>query len=223
MMKKKPAPKWISIGAASAILFTALSGGSAYAASPFGDLNQVPEASKIRALQQAGLVHGSADGQFRPQGTLTNAQAIRLVVDMFDLDLGGLQFVRKPEASDYFPKADDQAWYAEALVIASYNDLDLPKDLDPNAAATRASFVSLLIRAGQNESALPVFKLIPVRITDEASIPDGSSGPMQEALAFGLLELDDQGNIRPNEQLTRAAAADILYRAAVLANVIEEQ
>ncbi|WP_037290513.1 S-layer homology domain-containing protein [Saccharibacillus sacchari] len=220
-MRKKFGTKLVAIPAAAAILLSGLAGGSAYAAAAFGDLQGVPQANQITALQEAGIVKGAKDGKFNPQGTFTNAQAIQLTVDTFGLNIDDLNFFKKPEASDSFPKASDHAWYSDALVIAAYSDLNLPRDLDPNAPATRASFASLLINAGQKSGALPMFRLIPVEITDEASIPDGSSGSMQEALAFGILELDAKGNIHPNETLTRAQAADMLYKIAVKGHIFE--
>lgn len=212
---------WFAAPAAAVILLSSFSGGQAYAASAFGDLKGVAQAPQIAALQEAGIIRGAQDGKFDPQGTLTNAQAIQLAVDLYGLNIDNLNFVKKPEASDSFPKADDKAWYANALIIAAHSDLNLPRDLDPNASATRASLASLLITAGQNAGKLPVFRLIPVEIKDEASIPDGASGQMQTALALGLLKLDAEGNIRPNEPLTRAAAAEIVYQTALKAHVIE--
>ncbi len=222
-MKKNIQKAMFAVSAAAAILLSSTAGGQVYAASAFGDLKGVPQAAQIAALQEAGIVRGAQDGKFNPQGTLTNAQAIQLVVDLYGLNIDDLNFFKKPEASDSFPKADNKAWYADALIIAAHSSLNLPRDLDPNASATRASLTSLLIAAGQNEGKLPVFRLIPVDIKDEASIPDGASGQMQTALALGLLKLDEKGNIRPNETLTRAAAAEIVYQAALKSHMIQEQ
>ncbi|WP_172195260.1 S-layer homology domain-containing protein [Saccharibacillus qingshengii] len=222
-MKKKLTRNKLAFSAAAAVLFAALAGGQAYAAAPFGDLQGIPEASQIVTLREAGLLNGSPDGRFNPHDPLTNAQAIRLAVDTFKLNMDDIQFIRKPEASDYFSKASDKAWYADTLIIAAYNDLDLPKDLDPNAPATRSSFASLLILAGHQQAALPVFRLSPVEIKDESAIPEGRSGLMQQALVFDMLDLDADGRIRPNEPLTRAAAADILYGAALSASLIEAE
>ncbi|OWA33277.1 hypothetical protein B9G55_21590 [Saccharibacillus sp. O16] len=222
-MKKNIRNQLFALPAAAAILLSSFSGGQAYAASAFGDLKGVPQAAHITALQEAGILQGAQDGKFNPQGTLTNAQAIQLVVDLYDLNIDDLNFVKKPEASDSFPKANDSAWYADALIIAAHSDLNLPRDLDPGAPATRASLASLLIAAGQNEGKLPMFRLIPVDIKDEASIPDGASGQMQTALALGLLKLDAEGNIRPNEPLTRASAAEIVYQAALKSHIVGEK
>lgn len=207
---------------AAAILLSSFAGGQVYAASAFGDLKGVAQAPQIAALQEAGIIRGAQDGKFNPQGTLTNAQAIQIAVDLYGLNVDNLNFFKKPEASDSFPKADDDAWYADALIIAAHNDLNLPRELDPNAPATRSSLTSLLIAAGQNTGKLPVFRLIPVEIADEASIPDGASGQMQTALALGLLKLDAKGNIRPNEPLTRASGAEIVYQAALKSHVVEQ-
>ncbi|MDO3410249.1 S-layer homology domain-containing protein [Saccharibacillus sp. CPCC 101409] len=220
-MKNKIVKTLLASSAAAAILLSGTAGGSAYAASAFKDVEGYPQAAQITALQQAGIFKGGSDGTFNPQGILTNAQAVQLTVDTFGLNIDNLRFIKKPEASDSFPKAKNDAWYSGALIIAAYSGLELPRDLDPNAPATRSSFASMLIRAGQSSGALPMLRLVPVDIKDEASIPDGGSGPMQEALAFGLLKLDKDGNIRPNQSLTRAEAAAVLYQAAVKGHAIE--
>ncbi|MCQ4088224.1 S-layer homology domain-containing protein [Saccharibacillus sp. JS10] len=212
----------ITLPTAAVILLSSFAGGSAYAASSFSDLQKVPQAQQIIALQEAGIVKGAKDGKFNPQSILTNAQAIQLTVDTFGLNIDHLNFFKKPEASDSFPKASNDAWYSDALVIAAYSNLNLPRDLDPNAPATRSSLASLLILAGQQQGDLPVFRLIPVKIADESSIPDGRSGLMQEALAFDLLELDAKQNINPNESLTRAQAAEMVYTIALKGHILQK-
>ena len=55
-----------------------------------------------------------------------------------------------------------------------------------------------------------MIKLEPVEIKDTDSITPEYSGLLQRALLYGIVELDQDGNLDPKSALTRAEAAEIL-------------
>lgn len=199
--------------AATAVLSLSIAGQSFAATSSFTDLMNVTAKEKITALQEKGLVHGVSSDRFNPNATLTAAQGIQLIVNALDLNIDLIRFIKEPQATDYFAKADNAAWYADALIIAANNNIGLPNDLDPNKTWTREEFTHQLILAIELHSNLPMIKIIPVEIGDQAELTVDFDGSVQRALVLKIAELDAEGNFNPKDEITRAEAAVLIYNA----------
>lgn len=197
----------------TAMLLTMVSGQCFAASAPFTDIGSLAERDKVISLQAQGIINGTGDDRFLPGGPLTSAQGIRLLVKAFDLNIDNLRFIKEPKASDYFKNAKDDAWYSQSLIIISYSGLELPADLDPDAVWTREEFTGYLIQLMEKQGGLPMIKLIPVEIKDGDKIDILKSGLIQRALTYNVAALDQDGNFRPKETITRAEAAIELYHA----------
>ncbi|QGQ99720.1 S-layer homology domain-containing protein [Paenibacillus psychroresistens] len=204
--------KMITLTAVTAL--TLSFGAQSFAASqPFSDLNNVTAKDKIISLQEQGLVHGITNDLFAPNVTITAAQGVQLIVNALDLNLDLVRFLKEPKATDYFKNANDKAWYANALITASVNGLVLPADLDPNKKWTREEFTHQLISTIESHSNLPMIKLVPVEIADNADLTVDYDGSIQRALAYNVVELDDKGNFHPKAEISRAEAAVQIFNA----------
>ncbi|MFC3748582.1 S-layer homology domain-containing protein [Paenibacillus sp. GCM10012306] len=204
--------KFAMLGA-TAILTLAITGQSFAAGVAFTDLANIPAKDKIISLQQKGYIHGVSSDRFDPKGTLTAAQGIQLLVNAFDLNIDLLRFIKEPHATDYFPKANDAAWYAKTLIIAANNNIDLSRDLDPGAAWTKEEFTHHLILAMQESNNLPLFKIKPLEFGDQGQLSTEFDGSVQRALVLGIAKLDQDNNFKPQEKITRAEAAELVYNA----------
>lgn len=187
----------------------------------FSDIGEVPHMAKIRELKDAGVVMGEADGTFNPDGKLTYASGITLLVRGLDLSLARFQFPEEPRVSDYFTNAEENAWYANAFVIAQVNGLDIPRDVDPDQTLTREAFAHHLFRAieatGEYAYILPY-----ILIEDEAEVdPDYMSG-IQTLLISNIASLDNDGRFNPKAGITRAEAAEWLYNAREFVRKMQE-
>ncbi|NQF13001.1 S-layer homology domain-containing protein [Brevibacillus sp. HB1.3] len=183
------------------------------ATTAFTDLGQSGAKDKILSLQQQGVIKGVDDSKFAPNETITAAQGIQLMVNAFDLSLAAVTFVKAPQATDYFSKADNDAWYAESLIIGSVNGLELPNDLDPNAEWTREQFIHQLMRVMETKGNLPMIKLVPVEIRDDQELIVDYQGSIQRALARDIIELDKENKLHPKKPVTREEAAEMIYNA----------
>ncbi|UIO45159.1 S-layer homology domain-containing protein [Brevibacillus brevis] len=183
------------------------------ATTPFTDLGQSGAKDKILSLQQQGVIKGVDDSKFAPNETITAAQGIQLMVNAFDLSLAAVTFVKAPQATDYFSKADNDAWYAESLIIAAVNGLELPNDLDPNAEWTREQFIHQLMKVMETKGNLPMIKLVPVEIRDDQELTVDYQGSIQRALARDIIELDKENKLHPQKPVTREEAAEMIYNA----------
>jgi hypothetical protein len=119
------------------ILLLSMTGQSFAASNPFTDINDTTAKDKIVKLYEDGVIKGMGDGLFNPDGTVTAAQGVQMIVNAFDISLAAFLFIKAPQATDWFKNAKDNAWYADALIRAGANDIGLPADLDPNEKWTK--------------------------------------------------------------------------------------
>lgn len=205
--------KQITSGAVALMLSLTLVVPSWAAAAPFTDLTGISAKNKILALQEKGYVKGVGRGLFAPNRTVSAAEGIQMIVTSLKLNIDDIRFIKEPLATDYFKKADNGAWYANAFIIASVKGFELPADLDPNQVWTREEFTYYLIRAMEIHGNLPMIKLIPIDIADEDRIAVDYSGAVQRALVYNVVTLDAQGKFAPQRKITRAEAAEQIYNA----------
>lgn len=195
-----------------ALLLTLTFAGYSFAADEyFSDLTGVPSKDKILAMQEKGYIAGVGNHLFAPDEKVTAAQGVQFIVNCLELNLDLVKFAKEPKATDYFGKADNDSWYANALIIAKVNGLELPADLDPNKIWTREEFTYQLIVAAENHANLPKIKLIPVKITDQDQISSSYDGAIQRAITYGVISLDDQGKFNPKDEISRGEAVDQIY------------
>jgi hypothetical protein len=197
----------------AALLMLSVTGNVFAAGTTFKDLDNVSAKDKIIALQNSGVINGTANGVFSPGSMITAAESIQLFVRAFDLNLNAVRFIKEPKATDYFKKAKDDSWYAQALIIGSVRGLDFPADIDPDQSLTREEYTYYLVKAAENYGQLPMIKLVPAEITDEDQMTAEYSGAIQRALNYGIVKLDANGKFNPKEKLSRAEAAEQLYNA----------
>lgn len=182
-------------------------------ATPFKDIENTNVKDKIIVLQEKGYVKGVADGIFAPDKTITAAESIQLFVSVFNLNIDHIRFIKEPKATDYFKKADDNAWYASAFIVAAANGLELPNDLNPNEKWTREEFTYQLIGALEKYGELPMIKLVHVDVADQDKLTAEYDGAIQRALAYQIVKLDSEGKFNPKAEITREEAAEQIYNA----------
>ncbi|GAA3407306.1 S-layer homology domain-containing protein [Paenibacillus hodogayensis] len=200
--------KKAAILTSAAILFGNLAFGTAYA---FNDVD-AGQAAAVSSLQQKGIVSGIDNERFARKETISYAQSLQMIVKAFDYNLDTMKFAKPPVASGLFAQVRDDAWYADAFVIAYYNNLDIPQDVNPQATVTREQFGSLLMRALEKKANFPMIK-IHLPIADEAAITPGNQGAVQRLIHYKIAELDKTGSFLPTAPLSRGEAAVWLYNA----------
>jgi hypothetical protein len=190
-----------------------LAGQGIVSAASFKDLDNISGMDKIVDLQQSGVIDGISDDEFAPHQPITQAESIQLFVKALGLNLDLIRFFKEPKATDYFANADDSAWYANSLITAAANGLDLPKDLKPDQKLTREAFIHQLVHAIEVSGKLPMLKPVVVEFNDQDEVTVGYSGSIQRALNYGILKLDPDGKVKPKVEMTRAEAAIAISNA----------
>jgi len=193
--------------ATAALLTLTLSIGSTVNA--FSDIKDDPNREAILSLQQAGVVNGVTDELFAPKGTVTMAQGVVLLVKSLDLNIDNIRFIKEPKASDYFTKVPDDAWYANAFVIAHLNGLPLDKDVDPQQQLTREQFANLLFHALLTKGDY-AFNEMYVILKDEKDVNPDYMESIQKLIVSKIAETED-GYFHPKNAITRSEAAKLIH------------
>ena len=196
------------------LLTFAITGNSFAAATPFSDIAGIPSKDKITALQEKGCIDGLGNGVFAPEKNVTAAQGVQFIVKALGMNIDTIRFFKKPEATDYFLKAENNAWYANSMIIAAANGLELPKDINPNRNLTQEEFTFYLTEAMETQGKLPLIKIIPPQIADQEKISSNYIGAIQRAIVYKITQVDARGNFNPQKNITRADAAEQVYNAA---------
>ncbi|MBP1996855.1 S-layer homology domain-containing protein [Paenibacillus eucommiae] len=202
-MKKK----WMLLAMSIMLIFT-----MAQSAWAFSDIQSSPHAEKIQALKKAGILSGEANGKFNPDGKLTYAAGVSMIVKGLDVSFARFLFNKAPLASDYFTNVKDGAWYSEAFIIAHVNGLDIPKDVKPDQLMTKEQFAHHLFRA-MEANGDHAYTMQFIMVKDEADITPAYSDSVQKLLITHIAELDKEQKFAPKTEISRGEAASWLFDA----------
>jgi hypothetical protein len=191
----------------ASMLVSSMTFGTAFA---FKDLDEAQKAS-IMALKDRGVVSGVDSEHFVPKDKISYAQTIQMLVKGFGLNMDTMRFIKQPVASELFKNVPNDAWYAEAFIIAHYNRIPIPADVKPNAILTREQFSDLLIHVLERKGDFPMIKMF-IAISDEDQITPELQGGIQRLLLHKIVELDKDGKIYPKREVTRGEAAAWIYK-----------
>ena len=188
--------KLVSALAALAVVVSA--GTSALAAAPLSDVE--PGAwyyDSVAAMTDAGVIDGYSDGSFRPDGTVTAAEFVTMTARITGGDTGENDGYWAGVQMEY---AYGAGWVSEELVPRA----------EPDTPVTRA--LACKIVAAALSLSYPAGTVLPFE--DSAEVDNALLSSVLAMYANGLIDGFEDNTLRPNETLTRAQAAALLYRAA---------
>ncbi|WP_017814969.1 S-layer homology domain-containing protein [Paenibacillus shenyangensis] len=216
--------KWL-LGLVGTLLLA--SPASAFA---FDDVDHTTGREEINYLQNHNILSGITDTEFQPDAALTTAQGVAALVKGLHLNIDNMRFIKAPKASDYYTSVDDQAWYSTDMMIAHLNGLQLNADVDASSVMTRGQFATLLWQGVEqvdpdiHESGGSTGALTDQSVTihDANALPSSEQQILEQVIDSGIASLDEKNNFRPNDPITRAEAAVMLYNALELTGQAEE-
>jgi hypothetical protein len=188
------------------LLLSSLTFSTAFA---FNDVDN-GQKEAVTALKDRGIVSGMDILHFVPKGNISYAQSVQMIVKGLDLNMDLLRFIKQPLATDFYTNISNDAWYANAFIIAHYIGLDIPKEVNPNSVFTREQFGDLLVRALEKKGDFPLIKMF-IQFKDEDQITSGLQSSLQRLVLYKIAELDKNGKFYPKRELTRGEAASWLY------------
>lgn len=161
----------------------------------------------VTAVCQSGLMRGMGDGTFRPQGALTRAQLVQLLVNLENVT--ELDATADTGFSDVAPGSwytGAIAWALEQGYVTGLND----GTFRPNEPVTREQMCTILTRYLRDKGydvagALPTF-------LDQDEIGNYAKESVAFCTAIGLIQGMGDGTFSPKSETTRAQAATVLLR-----------
>lgn len=159
----------------------------------------------IESLTEEGVINGDGDGNYRPDDTITRAEFVKMIVDLFEptemADLSQYKDVNK------------KAWYYESLskaVALGAIKGDSETTMRPDASITRQEAVVIInriIELGHSSSASAK------KFVDAKEV---ASWAMDAILSFtenGFVNGYEDGTLQPDAPITRAESAQIIHNA----------
>jgi len=172
---------------------------------PFTDIGSANWAyGEIEKLQQNSLINGYADGSFKPNKTITRAEAVKILIQAENIPL--------PKSSVQSRHSDVPAnhWavpYIEAAsqyqIVKGYAD----GTFRPGATLTRGDIAVLLVRTFDLKDTA-VTPLLP----SDVSSRNYASSSISKLISNGITERDSEGKFYPAALMTRSEFAVMLAR-----------
>jgi hypothetical protein len=158
---------------------------------------------EIKETSRKGYVNGDGDGAFRPDGTVTRAEALKMVMSAAGLPAavykGG------------FDDVSENDWYAPYAAGALAADIFVPGGaFNPNVLLNREETAYLIIK---------LLKILPngaPKFPDAGDISAQYSEYVAAAARLGLMAGGDEGLFNPKSAVTRAEMTVILLRVTGL-------
>lgn len=177
------------------------------AAKSFSDTENHWGKSYILPLAEQGIINGKGDGLFDPDGSITRAEFMTLVLKVGD--------ITAVSGTSYADVAAD-AWFADTVATAKTAGL-IPDAMVadgkfyPDKNITREEMTAVL--TALYESQKPAAKEADVtQFTDKDSFSDWAVGAIAKAFGLGLVAGNPDGSFNAGGNASRAEAAVIMSR-----------
>lgn len=159
-----------------------------------------PKTPAFNTTDHMQYMDGYADGTFRPDATITRAEACKLIAGLL---------AEKNAGGDYlFSDVEASAWYAEAIsqmtgfsLLSGYAD----GTFQPDAPITRAEFATILSR-------FPHKDIASTESFSDVTRAHWAYDAIQVALGNGWVGGYADGTFKPDAFITRAEAVTLLNR-----------
>ena len=173
----------------------------------FTDLGTVPWAKEaILELAKVGVIKGTSETEYSPDASISRGDYITLLVRMLKLDGElGEGFADVPETSYYY----EPITVAKTLgVITGIGD----NRFDPEGSISRQDMMTMTYRALSKLGMADYEKSDLSGFNDTAEVADYALESVSYMVGGGLIAGDENGNLNPNDNTTRAETAVFLYR-----------
>ena len=178
----------------------------------FMDIQDVPWAeAAIRYLHENGVISDAEDGKFRPFNSITREEFVKMLICAFDEEM--------PQSSSCtFRDATPEAWYYPYLSYAEQKGLVFGLEdarFGIGMPILRQDMAVIVYRALQAYGGF-MQSSSEHMFTDESEISDYAYEAVQALCVNGIIIGDENNRFAPKAFLTRAEAAQIIYRVMVL-------
>lgn len=179
--------------------------GTGRGADTFTDIDGVFSNEEIKELSKLGIIHGVTSTRFEPYRNVTRAEFMALVVRMTSLKAD------RPY-NGTFTDVDPEDWFYHELEVALQHGFitgKSPTTFAPNDPVTREQAATIIGRMFRN----PDYSSVKAHIyRDQNEISEYAKTHVQLLESKGIMTGYQDNTFRPQQPLSRAEAAAILYR-----------
>jgi S-layer homology domain len=160
----------------------------------------------ITYLNENNIIAGYSDGTFKPENPINRAEALKVIFQ------GAGVTIPDQVTQAVFPDVPKDAWFAKFVLQAKTMAIVAGNTKDgtftPARQVNKAEFLKMLLMAnGIKSEALTVTDAVANDVPKDAWF----APYMSYAVKAGIITKDDKGNLEPNQPLTRAQVADMMY------------
>lgn len=185
----------------------------ASAAPRFSDVPQSHWAYKeITEMAERGIIKGYNDGKFRPNEEVTRAEFAKIMIAAADIDITG----SKSQTFSDVPRTHWAFNYVEYAkpYLTGYKS-GSRYYYKPDQDAVREDIAVALVRLlGYDRSKKADLSVIS-KFRDDDEISTALRPYVALAVQTNLIKGDNKGYFRPQDEITRAEAASLIYRALI--------
>jgi|GEM_PF-1658572 len=166
----------------------------------------------IQSWLDKGIAKGYQDGSFRPDASITRAEFIKMMNQVFE--------VPKAQSNVSFEDLTEKHWaYADiaAAVEAGYISGTSETTVSPDANITRQEAAVMLVKLVKLEGTTEL------NFKDAADIPEWSKKAITALVAGNFLQGDTTGNVRAKDQLKRAEAVVLIDKVSQSLETVFDQ
>lgn len=190
--------------------------------SPAFAFSDVPEDhwayTKIRQMNQSGIVSGFEDGTFRPDNTITREQAAVIIKNFFELS--------QKEPAKSFEDLEKGYWSEEYVDLASQYLPITEKDgkyyFRPFEGASRIDVAKAIIKIigfedeATDENIINSFK-------DKNDFSEEDKKYISSAVKNNIMSGDSESKFRPTSTITRAEFCALIYNVYLMRDDLKSQ
>lgn len=170
----------------------------------------------VTQIQNYGIMKGYENNSFLPNKSISRAEFIQALMNTQDY-LG--IFYTQVEPTEYFNDVPADAWYTSAInsarahgIVKGFSD----NTFRPNQPITRAEAVQILVNASEKLIKYPDED--PVMNFADVKTTDWFYEAVNEAYIGGIISGKNDSTFAPNDELTRAETAKILFEYVMNSN-----
>ncbi len=196
--------RWIPVVASVFLLLFSL---TSFA---FEDISDEAGKDAILELYNNGYVNGISKTKFAPQRSLTYAEAVTLYVKVFDLNLDHISFMKEPLASDAYDNIKNDAWYADAFVIAFHNGVTFSREIDPMSVISKEEFAHHLHQILTSKIKIAVI-MMQHHYADIDEVDPSYRSSINNLISLKIVTLDKDNQFQPKKAISRVEASVMLH------------
>ncbi len=162
----------------------------------------------IEYLDDHNVINGYENGTFGPENSVTRAEAMKIILNALNVEI-------KTGITEFFPDVTAINWFFDHVmtayennIINGYDNGEFKPDNDVNLAET----LKMLLLTAETD----LEENVDFNVFNDVNKNDWFAPHMLYAKDMNIILSDNEGNIYPNQSMTRAAFSEIVYRMMII-------